>query len=199
MQRTRIILGFGLFLVVAGPGAAQTPPGQPAEQKPLNPTQEIAKEQAEGPALEAGPAKIRIGVLLAEGRLAVPAPEGRGPTAIALSAAVGGSRRRSAALRLLLGGCLSACSPVVAPGLPAGQGIATGIATKLACGGAIRHEIRRARNRAAPKNATQSSRAAASIVAIAEMTPTCSATICANGLLQNSLKLGIRSGLSSGL
>jgi hypothetical protein len=50
-----------LLLVVAGPGAAQTPPGQPAEQKPLNPTQEIAKEQAEGPALEAGPAKIRIG------------------------------------------------------------------------------------------------------------------------------------------
>jgi hypothetical protein len=61
MQTTRIVLGFGLFLVVAGPGAAQTPPGQPAEQKPLNPTQEIAKEQAEGPALEAGPAKIRIG------------------------------------------------------------------------------------------------------------------------------------------
>jgi hypothetical protein len=61
MQRTRIVLGFGLLLVVAGPGAAQTPPGQPAEQKPLNPTQEIAKEQAEGPALEAGPAKIRIG------------------------------------------------------------------------------------------------------------------------------------------
>jgi hypothetical protein len=57
MQRTRIVLGFGLLLVVAGPGAAQTPPGQPAEPKPLNPTQEIAKEQAEGPALEAGPAK----------------------------------------------------------------------------------------------------------------------------------------------
>jgi len=61
MQSIRIVLRFGLFLVVAVPVAAQTPPGQPAEQKPLNPTQEIAKEQAEGPALEAGPAKIRIG------------------------------------------------------------------------------------------------------------------------------------------
>jgi len=61
MQSIRIVLGFGLFLVVAVPGAAQTPAGQPAEQKPLNPTQDTAKEQAEGPALEAGPAKIRIG------------------------------------------------------------------------------------------------------------------------------------------
>ena len=61
MQRTRIAVGIGVFLVVAGPGAAQTPSAQPAEQKPINPTQEIAKEQAEGPALEAGPAKIRIG------------------------------------------------------------------------------------------------------------------------------------------
>jgi hypothetical protein len=50
-----------LSLVLPAPGAAQTPPGQPTEQRPLNPTQEIAKEQAEGPALEAGPAKIRIG------------------------------------------------------------------------------------------------------------------------------------------
>jgi hypothetical protein len=33
---------------------------QPSK-KPLNPTQEIAKEQAEGPSLLAGPAKIRIG------------------------------------------------------------------------------------------------------------------------------------------
>jgi len=61
MQSIRVALGFGLFLVIAGSAAAQTPSGQPAEQKPLNPTQEIAKEQAEGPALEAGPAKIRIG------------------------------------------------------------------------------------------------------------------------------------------
>jgi hypothetical protein len=61
MQSRRIALGFGLFLVVAVPGAAQTPPTQPPEQKPLNPTQEIAREQAEGPALAAGPAKIRIG------------------------------------------------------------------------------------------------------------------------------------------
>jgi hypothetical protein len=61
MQSIRIALGFGLFLVIAGSSAAQTPPGQPAEQKPLNPTQEIAKEQPEGPALEAGPAKIRLG------------------------------------------------------------------------------------------------------------------------------------------
>jgi hypothetical protein len=53
-------LSFGLYLVVAAPGAAQTPAAHPAEQ-PLNPTQEIAKEQAEGPALQAGPAKIRIG------------------------------------------------------------------------------------------------------------------------------------------
>jgi hypothetical protein len=56
MQRTRIAVGIGVFLVIAGPGAAQTPAAQPAEQKPINPTQEIAKEQAEGPALEAGPA-----------------------------------------------------------------------------------------------------------------------------------------------
>ena len=61
MQRIRIALGFGLFLVIAVAGAAQTPPAQPAEQKPLNPTQEIAKEQAEGPALAVGPAKLRIG------------------------------------------------------------------------------------------------------------------------------------------
>jgi hypothetical protein len=61
MQSIRIALGFGSFLVIAGAGAAQTPPGQPAEPKPLNPTQEVAKEQAEGPALEAGPVKIRIG------------------------------------------------------------------------------------------------------------------------------------------
>jgi hypothetical protein len=61
MQSIRIALGFGFFLVIAGSGAAQTPSGQPADQKPLNPTQEIAKEQAEGPAIEAGPAKIRVG------------------------------------------------------------------------------------------------------------------------------------------
>ena len=34
---------------------------QPPEQRPLNPTQEIAKEKPEGPAIEAGPAKLRIG------------------------------------------------------------------------------------------------------------------------------------------
>jgi len=60
MQSIRIVLGFGLFLVVAIPGAAQTPQGQPAEQKPLNPTQDLAKEQPEGPAppilIFAGPA-----------------------------------------------------------------------------------------------------------------------------------------------
>ena len=60
MQRIRIALGSGVFLVIAASAAAQTP-GQSAGQQPLNPTQEIAKEQAEGPALEAGPAKIRIG------------------------------------------------------------------------------------------------------------------------------------------
>ena len=63
MQSLRIVLRFGWLLIVAVPGAAQTQtsPGPPTEQKPLNPTQEIAKEQPEGPALEAGPAKIRIG------------------------------------------------------------------------------------------------------------------------------------------
>ena len=60
MQRIRIALGSGLFLVIAASAAAQTP-GQSAGQQPLNPTQEIAKEQPEGPALAAGPAKIRIG------------------------------------------------------------------------------------------------------------------------------------------
>ena len=62
MKSSRIALGFGLFLVLARPVAAQTPPVQPPpEQKPLNPTQEVAKEQAEGPALPVGPAKLRIG------------------------------------------------------------------------------------------------------------------------------------------
>ena len=60
-QSIRIALGLEWFLIIAGSAAAQTPPGQPVQQRPLNPTQEIAKEQAEGPALEAGPAKIRIG------------------------------------------------------------------------------------------------------------------------------------------
>jgi hypothetical protein len=54
-------LACALCLGLAGPVAAQTPPAQPAEQRPLNPTQEIAREQPEGPAIEIGPAKIRIG------------------------------------------------------------------------------------------------------------------------------------------
>jgi hypothetical protein len=62
-----------------------------------------------------------------------------GRTAIALSAAVAGSR----AGRLHCGCYSEAASPPVhllsRVGLPAGQGSATGIATKLACGGAIRH------------------------------------------------------------
>ena len=37
------------------------PPQEPAEQRPLNPTQEIAKEQPEGDALAVGPAQLRIG------------------------------------------------------------------------------------------------------------------------------------------
>ncbi len=62
MQRLRIVFGCGSVLIVATMAAAQTPPGgQPAEQRPLNPTQEIAKEQPEGPSLDAGPAKLRIG------------------------------------------------------------------------------------------------------------------------------------------
>ena len=62
MQRLRIGFGCGSVLIVATMAAAQTPPGgQPAEQRPLNPTQEIAKEQPEGPSLDAGPAKLRIG------------------------------------------------------------------------------------------------------------------------------------------
>lgn len=61
MQSCRIVLGFGLILFVAASAAAQTPPAQPAEQKPVNPTQDVAREQADGPALQAGPAKIRIG------------------------------------------------------------------------------------------------------------------------------------------
>jgi len=48
MQSLRIALEFGLFLVIAGSTAAQMPSGQPTKQKPLNPTQEVAKEQAEG-------------------------------------------------------------------------------------------------------------------------------------------------------
>ena len=61
MQSIRVVLGFGLCLVIAASAAAQTPPAPPPEQKPLNPTQEVAREQAEGPSLAAGPAKIRIG------------------------------------------------------------------------------------------------------------------------------------------
>lgn len=74
MQPVRIVLVSGLLLTTARSGAAQTPSPTPAlsavedgavqkatEQKPINPTQEVAKEQAEGPSLQAGPAKIRIG------------------------------------------------------------------------------------------------------------------------------------------
>ena len=51
----------------AGQGAAvsapQTPSAQQAQpaQQPANPTQEIAREQPEGPALAVGPARIRLG------------------------------------------------------------------------------------------------------------------------------------------
>ena len=61
MQRIRIGFGCAAFLVLAAVAAAQpAPAGQPAP-RPLNPTQEIAKEQPEGPSLDAGPAKLRIG------------------------------------------------------------------------------------------------------------------------------------------
>ena len=50
----------GRCLAIAGPVAAHTPPAQPPEQKPLNPTPEIAREQAEGPSSAAG----RIGSAL---------------------------------------------------------------------------------------------------------------------------------------
>jgi hypothetical protein len=55
-----------LASVQAPPPSASTAsadPAQPAEagQQPQNPTQEIAREQPEGPALEIGPARLRVG------------------------------------------------------------------------------------------------------------------------------------------
>src|SRR5579863_303480 len=61
MQSVRVGVGCAVFLVLAAVAAAQTPASQPAEPRPVNPSQEVAKEQPEGPALDAGPAKIRIG------------------------------------------------------------------------------------------------------------------------------------------
>jgi hypothetical protein len=61
MQRIRIGFGCASFLVLAAAAVAQTPPSQPPEPRPLNPSQEIAKEQPEGAAIDVGPAKLRIG------------------------------------------------------------------------------------------------------------------------------------------
>jgi hypothetical protein len=61
MQRIRIAFGCVSFLVLATVAAAQTPSGQPAEARPLDPSQEIAKEQPAGPAIAVGPAKLRVG------------------------------------------------------------------------------------------------------------------------------------------
>jgi hypothetical protein len=64
MERIRIGFGCAAFLAFAAAAAAQpsqpAPPGQ-AAPRPLNPTQEIAGEQPEGPSLDVGPAKLRVG------------------------------------------------------------------------------------------------------------------------------------------
>jgi hypothetical protein len=61
MQGIRVACGCAAFLVFAAAAAAQQPAsGQPATP-PLNPTQETDKEQPEGPALDVGPAKLRVG------------------------------------------------------------------------------------------------------------------------------------------
>jgi len=57
MQTTRIGVGCAAFLLFAAVAAAQQAP----PPRPLNPTQEIAKEKPEGASLDAGPAKLRIG------------------------------------------------------------------------------------------------------------------------------------------
>jgi hypothetical protein len=62
MRGSRVGFGSAWFLVLAAVAGAQpAQSGQPAPQRPLNPTQEIAKEQPEGRSLDAGPAKLRIG------------------------------------------------------------------------------------------------------------------------------------------
>ena len=62
MQRLRIGFGCGSVLIVATMAADQNITRRPAGRAaPLQPDQEIAKEQPEGPSLDAGPAKLRIG------------------------------------------------------------------------------------------------------------------------------------------
>ena len=49
------------FLALAAAAAAQPAPAGQSPARPLNPTQEIAKEEPEGPSIDAGPAKLRVG------------------------------------------------------------------------------------------------------------------------------------------
>jgi hypothetical protein len=66
--RARIAGSLAAVLLAATVTAAQTPsnqtPAAPAQapvQRPLNPTQEVAGEQPEGPSIPVGPAQLRIG------------------------------------------------------------------------------------------------------------------------------------------
>ena len=61
MQRSRVGFGCASVLVLATVAAAQPAPPSQLPPRPLNPTQEIAKEQPEGPSLAVGPARLRIG------------------------------------------------------------------------------------------------------------------------------------------
>ena len=56
----RVLRGTRVLAAATGP---EDPPPQPpvSSQRPLNPTQEIAGQEAEGKALDVGPAKLRIG------------------------------------------------------------------------------------------------------------------------------------------
>jgi hypothetical protein len=55
-----VVLGGVLASLVAAPDASAQSPA-PADQRPHNPAQEVARDQPEGPAVDVGPAKLRFG------------------------------------------------------------------------------------------------------------------------------------------
>ena len=65
MNTATAVLCFLFTSISAGQDVSTTPTPQaqqvPAPPRPANPTQEIAGEKPEGPALEVGPARLRIG------------------------------------------------------------------------------------------------------------------------------------------